>query len=807
MILNYLKLENYRRFRELRLDLPTGVVGVVGDNGAGKTTLVEAIAWTLYGNIAARSGKDEIRSYGSLQGSTCSAELSFEFGGDTYLVRRELKEVSIKRRSTSAGGEHTRAFAYLNGDLVAKGVRGVRDYVQNLLGMDYPAFQISFYARQRELNALSDLRAGERKTQMVKMLGIDNLDRAMGLLRSDRRGLSEKLEYARRQLPDLESIRNQKEEKESEFKQTVQFIETKRTEAQEKKERLQQLQEHYSELSSRREKARSLEKDIEMMTYQERNLKQELANLAKEVERIETLKTKLESIESVPDEYKKVQDRVKSIEKAKIQLEYREKSEREAESLSKALETDYESLSKLKGVSPRMDQLKSRQVELRARLEKNEKSLEELRERLTELRSLKKSRQDELKRMQEQLNKIEKLGPDSKCDRCLRPLGEDFEEIKSHISAELNSLNDEIRKILTEEGKVTEEGRAYKNEKSSLQSEYQKCQRELETFSRQLGQVEGLQKGISEKERQVQSLKKSLEELGELTYDLREHQSLKARLKELESKREEYIRVKQEVSQYEKLTQRRQGLVSQSEEVAGKRELNQKQLEELDFKDSVFQEISNEREGAVKESHQLELKLKDQESRQQILQRELEALTEKLVEAEKLKKEIEDFSRELSLLQRLEKVFGDLRIELISRIRPSLSQLSSELLTEMTDGKYRGMELDEDYNIFIYDGGDKFGIERYSGGEKDLANLCLRLAISQSTSESHDFHFSFIILDEIFGSQDSLRKENIVQALSNLKNRFQQIFLITHVEEIKDRVDNLILVKEETSGTSEAILV
>ncbi|MFQ5870352.1 MAG: AAA family ATPase, partial [Candidatus Zixiibacteriota bacterium] len=672
MILNYLKLENYRRFRELRLDLPTGVVGIVGDNGAGKTTLVEAIAWTLYGNIAARSGKDEIRSYGFLQGSTCSAELSFEFGGDTYLVRRELKEVSTKQRSTSGGGEHTRAFAYLNGDLVAKGVRGVRDYVQNLLGMDYPAFQISFYARQRELNALSDLRAGERKTQMVKMLGIDNLDKAMGLLRTDRRGLSEKLEYARRQLPDLEAIRSQKEEKESEFKQTVQIIGVTKTEAHQKKERLQELQRHYNELSSRKEKARSLEKDVEMMTYQERNLKQELANLAKEVERIEALKTKLESIESVPEEFKKVQDEVKSIEKARIQLEYREKSEREVEGLSKALETDYESLSKLKGVSPRMDQLKSRQEELKAQLEKNEKSLEELRERLTELRSLKKSRQDELKGMQEQLNKIEELGPDSKCDRCLRPLGDDFEEIKSHISEELKSLEDEIGKAIAEEGQVTEEGRAFKNEKSSLQSEYQKCQRELETFSRQLGQIEGLQKGISEKERQVQSLKRFLEELGEVTYDLREHQSLKAKLKELESKREEYIRIHQEVSKHQELSQRRQELVSQSEEVAGKRKLNQQQLEELNFKDSVFQEISNEREGAVKESHQLELKLKDQESRQQILQRELEALNEKLVEAEKLKRETEDFRRELSSLQRLEKVFGDLRIELISRIRPSL---------------------------------------------------------------------------------------------------------------------------------------
>ncbi|KPJ49440.1 MAG: hypothetical protein AMJ41_03010, partial [candidate division Zixibacteria bacterium DG_27] len=522
---------------------------------------------------------------------------------------------------------------------------------------------------------------------------------------------------------------------------------------------------------------------------------------------IEALKGKLESIESIPEEFKKVQDEVKSTEKAKIQLEYREKSQREAESLSKALETDSESLSKLQGVRPTMDQLKSRQEELKAQLQKNEKSLEELRDRLTDLRSLKKSRQDELGRMQEQLNKIEELGPGSRCDRCLRPLGDDFEKIKSHISGELNGLKDEIGKILTEEGKVTDEGRAYRNEKSSLEGEYEKRQRELEALSRQLGQIEGLQKGISEKERQIQSLKQSLEELGEVRYDPKEHQSLKDRLKELESNREEYIRIHHEVSKHQELSQRRQELVSQSEEVAGKRELNQKQLEELNFKDSVFQEISNEREGAVRESHQLELKLKDQESRQQILQRELEALTERLSEAEKLKKRTDDFQRELSLLQKLEKVFGDLRIELISRIRPSLSQLSSELLSEMTDGKYRGMELDEDYNIFIYDGGDKFGIERYSGGEKDLANLCLRLAISQSTSESHDFHFSFIILDEIFGSQDSLRKENIVQALSNLKNRFQQIFLITHVEEIKDRVDNLVLVKEESSGTSEAILV
>ena len=45
-----------------------------------------------------------------------------------------------------------------------------------------------------------------------------------------------------------------------------------------------------------------------------------------------------------------------------------------------------------------------------------------------------------------------------------------------------------------------------------------------------------------------------------------------------------------------------------------------------------------------------------------------------------------------------------------------------------------------------------------------------------------------IILDEIFGSQDAYRKRNIINVLQELQNQYQQIFLITHVDEMKDQM-------------------
>ena len=95
-----------------------------------------------------------------------------------------------------------------------------------------------------------------------------------------------------------------------------------------------------------------------------------------------------------------------------------------------------------------------------------------------------------------------------------------------------------------------------------------------------------------------------------------------------------------------------------------------------------------------------------------------------------------------------------------------------------------------------------YDIERFSGGAEDLANLCIRLAISEVITEKAGSIFNFIILDEIFGSQDNTRKQNIIKALSKFSTKFRQIFLITHVEEIKNSMENAITVYQEENGIS-----
>jgi len=189
-----------------------------------------------------------------------------------------------------------------------------------------------------------------------------------------------------------------------------------------------------------------------------------------------------------------------------------------------------------------------------------------------------------------------------------------------------------------------------------------------------------------------------------------------------------------------------------------------------------------------------------------LLKQKIEELRARVEEIREIKRRISEEEDKLSMLNTLEKLMGEFRIDMISRIRPTLSAYASSLLEGLTDGKYSELELNENYDIMIYDGGTPYEIGRFSGGEEDLANLCIRLAISQMLADRAGGEFNFIILDEIFGSQDINRRRNILNALNALSNRFKQIFIITHIDEIKQMVTNAITVYEDEEGVSRVVI-
>jgi len=155
-------------------------------------------------------------------------------------------------------------------------------------------------------------------------------------------------------------------------------------------------------------------------------------------------------------------------------------------------------------------------------------------------------------------------------------------------------------------------------------------------------------------------------------------------------------------------------------------------------------------------------------------------------------------------LEVLAQAFDKLRAELNDRIRPELESIASELLSEMTDGRYNTLEINDSYSAVIRDDGELKPV--ISGGEDDIVNLALRLAVSQMIADRAGQSFSLLVLDEVFGSLDDVRRDNVVALLQNLKNRFEQIIVITNVESINDAVDNCLWVAfDEKTKTSRLI--
>ena len=156
---------------------------------------------------------------------------------------------------------------------------------------------------------------------------------------------------------------------------------------------------------------------------------------------------------------------------------------------------------------------------------------------------------------------------------------------------------------------------------------------------------------------------------------------------------------------------------------------------------------------------------------------------------------------ERRLHDELDDAFEDLRFQLNEELRPEISGLASTLLSEISDGRYTELELDDDYAIRVLEDGVRK--PAISGGEEDIANLVLRLAISQMIADRAGQPFSLLVLDEVFGSLDDVRRQNVVELLRRLHDRFEQVIVITHVEAVRDGLDRVISVRyDEETGTS-----
>jgi hypothetical protein len=194
MRITRLYLRNYRVYEEeLDLEIPPGLVGIVGVNGAGKSYLLESILFGLYGH--SRTTKDDVRTTGV--NGDCIVEVQFEHEGHLYEVRRTISGIN----ST------VKAQVTYNGQQTAEGVTDTNKYMHSVLGMDATAFRSSVFAEQKQVAAFSEKTPTERRKLVMRLLGITPLDGARDAARKDAKLRQDQLEHLRKVLPDLDELR------------------------------------------------------------------------------------------------------------------------------------------------------------------------------------------------------------------------------------------------------------------------------------------------------------------------------------------------------------------------------------------------------------------------------------------------------------------------------------------------------------------------------------------------------------------------------------------------------------------------
>ncbi len=215
-------------------------------------------------------------------------------------------------------------------------------------------------------------------------------------------------------------------------------------------------------------------------------------------------------------------------------------------------------------------------------------------------------------------------------------------------------------------------------------------------------------------------------------------------------------------------------------------------LDGLGYTEQTYREAREAETAAERARRDSELTLVRARGESAAAAEAVETVARRRAERSVREREVAAAGLELALHQELDRALTDLRTDLNATLRPDLSDLASGFLRDLTNGRYTDLELDEDYGATLLDDGDPKAV--ISGGEEDIANLALRLAISQMIAERAGQPLSLLVLDEIFGSLDEDRRAAVVDLLRSLADRFPQVILITHVESVREGFDRVVRV-------------
>ena len=789
MQITRLQLVNFRQHADTELVLGPGLTGIIGPNGAGKSTLLEAIAFALYGVPAVRGNRDSIRRRGAPPRSSVRVELDFVLGAHQYRVVRTLHGAELFQDGEAAP--------------IANSLQAVTERLQHLLGMVRSEFFNTYFTGQKELAVMAELTGPARAEFLNRVLRYEKLRDAQDLLKEERTRLKATIAALESGLPDPAVIDADEKRAAERLEAAVADAAAAEAALKAAEAKLAEAAPRATDLGAQRDRVTALAGDLKLAEH-----------------KVSEARTRFQSLDRQMAEAVGARGRLAPLEAALAPLPGFRAELEELDRLAEAevvrngaVNTLAEVRKAREGVARRLDQLPTeavladlagRAVVLRTRLDEQVRSLDELRsawvrdkqDAQTKLRDL----LEQYEAAKEQKEKLEAAGAAGICPTCSRPLDDHYGEVLGVVTRQLEAITSNGQyyrqreaQLKQEPAELTEADR----ERVELERQFREVTNELVRLQARAQERAGLERERAELDQRITTLEAAMAGPA-VAYDAGRHREVRDQVRLLGPKEVEAAQLRASAA-------RAEGLVAEAE--AAERALSDleaqakaiaAQLDGAGFSEAAYTAARAAVDGAERERQEARLRSERarfawdgaMEERRRVQQRR----EERAARAE----EVRAARRDQLLREELDRAFSDLRTDLNAQLRPELSEIGSQFLRDLTRGRYADLELDEDYQATLVEDGEAKPV--ISGGEEDVVNLALRLAISQMIADRAGQPLSLLVLDEVFGSLDEEHRGAVIDLLRGLADRFPQVILITHIESLRDGLDRVLRVSFDAAA-------
>ncbi|MBL0937290.1 MAG: SMC family ATPase [Gemmatimonadaceae bacterium] len=788
-----LRLQNFRQHADTTLHFEKGLTGFIGPNGAGKSTLLEAIAFALYGTPAARGTRDSIRFARAEPRAPVKVELAFELAGHRYRVTRGLHNAQVLLDD----GETP----------IASTLSGATELLQRRLGMTRSEFFHTYFTGQKELDVMAALGPAERARFLSRVLGYDRISGAQELVRERRRALLAESNGLKQGMPDADAIWRAVADAEARLATAKARAEESENAQRVAAERLATLTPAWQDAQRQRELLQQAVADFRLAESEAQSTAREVERLDRELEGMATAHAEMVPVRAQLAALAHVADALREQERLAIDDARRQALLERARTLAEGEAALIERASRLES-APQLERetqealsgLKSRLTELEQGLEQDRtawaRDRQEAETRLESLRT-------QFGELTEQRDRLEGLGEESPCPTCGKPLGANFRTV-------LEQLHEQIETVRVD-------GNYYRQRSEQLavlpqaieESETlrKQLQNDAQAAEKRLGRIQGaLGEAVDnarQREQFAAQLAETRTELAALPigYDTQRHAMLRAESAQQQELERHAARLGALVDrELVTRTERTRALTLRDAARARLMELEQRQSA-VAMDEATYVSVRDAFDRATAESRRSEVEAVAASGEAERARAALDSAEQGRRDLARLQSTLDALETDKRLHEELDRAFTDVRTDLNFQLRPELAEIASRFLDDLTDGRYNSLEFDEEYRVLVSEEGVPKPV--ISGGEEDLCNLVLRLAISQMIAERAGQSFSLLILDEVFGSLDETRRANVIELLRRLNDRFEQVIVITHIEQVREGLDRLVLVRyDEARGCS-----